>query len=171
MLQRIIDKSLLLICSAILYYFTLSQNALLILIPVLLVIILSAIGTIFKNAYIHLAIFLLYLGICCIFPMFTIFIPVIIYELLFTVFKWSSVFCILPFILFWGLFSTIVVVFTGIFLGLSVYFCYKTSSIELLQNDYEAFRKTAKELSLVQEEKNKSILENLILPVGIGIPT
>lgn len=160
MIQRIIDKFILLVCSALLYYFALSQTSFMMIIPVILVFILCSIGTLFRNVYIHLAIYLIYLGICCFFPLFTIFIPVLTYELLYTVFKWSTVFCILPFILFWDTFSPIVVVFTALFLGFSIYLYYKSSSIELLQNDYEAFRKTSKELALVQEEKNKSFLEN-----------
>ena len=160
MAQRIFDKVFLLGCSTTLYYFALSQRPILVLIPLILVFVLCSLGTLFKNIYINLAIYLVYLGICCFFPFFTIFIPVILYELEYTVFKWSTVFCILPFILFWDSFSPIIVVFTALFLSLSIVLYYKTSTIELLQNDYEAFRRTAKELSFVQEEKNKSILEN-----------
>lgn len=159
-MQRILDKILLLTCSSILYYFTFSKNSLLILVPVLIVTALCTLGTFFKNLYLNFAMFFIYLGICCFFPLFTIFIPVMIYEVEFTVFKWTSIFCILPFILFWDSFSSIIVVFTALFFALAVLLCYKTSSIELLQYDYEAFRKTAIELSFVQEEKNKSILEN-----------
>lgn len=130
------------------------------LIPVVLVLVLCSVGTIFKNIYLHLAIYLIYLGICCFFPFFTIFIPVIVYELQYTAFRWISVFCILPFILFRDSFSWIIISFTVLFFTLSIFLYFKTSRIELLQDDYEAFRKTARELSFVQEEKNKSILEN-----------
>ncbi len=160
MAHRIMDKIFLLGCSSMLYYFALSQRRIFVLIPILLVFALCSMGTFFKNVYLHLAIYLVYLGICCFLPFFTIFIPVVIYELEYTAFSWSLIFCILPFILFWDSFSPIVIVFTALFFVLSILLYFKTSTIELLQNDYEAFRKTAKELSLVQEEKNKSILEN-----------
>lgn len=160
MIPRILDKLFLLGCSTILYYFTIADKSFFILIPVALVTFFCCVGTILNNIYLNFAIYLIYLGICCFLPLFTIFIPVILYELLYTVFKWSLVFCVLPFILFWDSFSFVIVAFTALFLALSVLLYYKTSSIELLQNDYKAFRKTANELALVQDEKNQSILEN-----------
>ncbi|MFA9466017.1 MAG: sensor histidine kinase [Velocimicrobium sp.] len=160
MVQRILDKLFLLGCSTLLYYFSIPQRPFFILIPLVLVLLLTSLETVFVNIYLNLAIYLIYLGICCFFPFFTIFIPVILYELEYTVFKWMTLFCFLPFVLFWNRFSPIFILFTILFLVLSLVLSYKTSTIELLQNDYEAFRKTAKELALVQEEKNKSILEN-----------
>lgn len=160
MLQHISDKFFLLICSTVLYYFSFYQKPILILIPVCLVLILCSVETFFQNTYLNLALFLLYIGICCFLPYFTIFIPVILYELEYTMFKWCSIFSILPFVLFWDKFSLIVVLFIILFLLLSIILYYKTSTIELLQNDYDAFQRTAKELSFVQDEKNRKILEN-----------
>ncbi|MDK2809281.1 MAG: hypothetical protein PWP24_2019 [Clostridiales bacterium] len=160
MAQRMIDKFILLGCSTLLFYFAIPQKPIFVLLAFLLVFFLSVIEITLNNTYINLGIYMIFLAICCFFPFFSIFVPVILYEVEFSMFKWTTIFCILPFLFFWDQFSPIFIMFTALFLILSLFLSYKTMTIELLQKDYEAFRKTARELALVQEEKNKSILEN-----------
>lgn len=157
-MMRISDKLLLLSGCGILYYF--AQNSLFMLIPLGIVAIISALGTIFHIPHITFAGYLLYLGSCCFFPLFSIFVPVLIYDLQFTIYKWSIFLCVLPYLLFWDSFSAIIAVFSILFFAVSIMLYYKTSYIEVLQKDYDTFRATSRELAFVQEEKNKSILAN-----------
>lgn len=157
-MQRLLDKCFLLICSAVLYYFT--QETIFFIIPVLIIAGLCAVSTFLQNRHMYFAAYLVFLGLCCFFPLYTIFLPVLIYDLEYTIYRWSTVFCILPVILFWDSFSPTIVVFCIIFLAYSIFLYSKTSSIEVLENEYSMFRQTARELQIVQEEKNKSILEN-----------
>ncbi|MEG1991841.1 MAG: histidine kinase [Acetivibrio sp.] len=159
-MQRSFDKFFLLICSSVLYYFVFPEKTLILWTPTILVFLFCMIGTIFENTYLHLVLYFLFGVICCFFPLFLIFTPVMIYELEYTVFKWVSLFGILQFIIFGNAFSPIVIIFTALFLSVSILLYYKTSHLEFLRNDYDAFRATAKELTLVQEEKNQRILES-----------
>lgn len=160
MQQRLLDKAFLFVCTLVLYYFSFLKQRWEFLIPVAVVAFLIMIDTIFQNVYLHLAIFLIYLGCSCFFPILTVFLPVLVYEVMYTVFRWSTMFCILPFIFFWDTFSPVVVLFSALFFITSLFLYYKTSAIELLKNDYMAYRKTSLELAQVQEEKNQQILEN-----------
>lgn len=155
---RISDKLLLFISCGILYYF--AHDSFFMLIPLGIIFILSAANTILSIPHITFAGYLLYLGACCFFPLFSIFIPVLIYDLEFTIFRWSVFLCGLPYLLFWDAFPVIVTVFSILFFVFSIMLYYKTASIEVLQKDYDTFRMTTKELALVQEEKNQSILAN-----------
>ncbi len=160
MIQRIIDKCLLLTCCSMLYFFSYGEKNLMFFLPILATVILGIISLLVKSPFFLVPVYFIFIALCCFFPLLPIFLPIIFYDLSYTAFKWCIVFAGIPFLFTGGSFSTIVIAFTALFLALSVILYVKTSSIEILQKDYEAFRKTSRELTLVQEEKNRSILEN-----------
>lgn len=157
---RLADKILLVGATSFLYYFSFIKDPLSVLISIGVIVLITGAVTFIKNNYVLFAAYLIYLGVCCFSPLFTIFLPLFIYDLGYTAFKWSSILSLLPFLLFRDSFSVTVVAFTIVFLLTALLLCYKTSCIELLKQDYEAFRKTAKELALLQETKSKGILAN-----------
>lgn len=157
-MQKIVDKLILSAFAAVLFY--LSVNSLTVLLPLAIVILLSAINLYFQNSQICLITFLIYVTICCFVPLYIIFLPVLHYDIFSSVFRWAGLGIIFPFLAFWDTYNLTVILLTVLFFLFSALLSYKTASIELLKEDYNNFRKTAHELSLAQEAKSKSLLEN-----------
>lgn len=158
-MQKLLDKLLLMGSCAVLFYLAVNSPVM-VLIPLGITGLLSAINLHFSNSRIHLATFFIFVIICCFIPIYTIFLPVLFYDVFSSVFRWAGFVTVFPFMVFWDSYSLTITLLTVILFLFGLLLSYKTSSIELLTEDYENFRKTAHELSLAQEAKSKSLLEN-----------
>ncbi|MSS64278.1 sensor histidine kinase [Velocimicrobium porci] len=157
-MQKNIDKLLLLTCSSSLYYLTIDEFD--VLIPFGIIIFLSALNQLTNKKLIHLGSFLIFTALCCVFPYYALFLPVTAYDIQTSFFRGASILAIIPFIINWSSYNSIFLLFTCLFFSISLLLSYKTQTIELLQEDYEAFRTTSRALTIAQETKSKSLLEN-----------
>lgn len=157
-MSRQIDRLFLVLLSAALYY--LAAGGPIILIPVAVTVILCALNTFFKNPVLQAFTFIGFLGLCIPFPLFSIFLPVFLYDTALTVFRWLVLLSPALLIFIWETLPFSIFLLNACFLVLAFLMAKKQSSIDLLTEDYTAFRKTAQELALVQEEKSKGLLEN-----------
>lgn len=129
-------------------------------VPLCLIIIVSMLDRFIPSIPILAASYFIFLGICCFQPLLSIFLPLFIYYLNGTLYRFAILFSILPLILLFNEYPPFTLVFSLLFMLTAYHLSRKNLAIEILSKDYEAFRETARELSQVQEEKNKQILSN-----------
>lgn len=157
-MQKKIDKLLLLICSSSVYYLTIDKFN--ILIPLAITLVLCFINQMISKKLVELGNFLIFTALCCVLPYYVLFLPIIAYDIQTSLFRGAIIFTILPFILNWASYNTIFLLFTCLFFLISLLLSYKTQAIELLREDYNSLRSTSRALTIAQEEKSKSLLEN-----------
>lgn len=155
---EIIDKLLLLLCSTIIYILTSNEPSA--VIPVLLTVFLCCINLLFSKKNVHLGVYITFLIICIIYPGFFLFLPVMIYDLLLSQYKLAIIICLLPFIENSNYYPFVTILLMTLFCILSYFLKYKTLQIQLLTKEYQALRDTSTSLTILQEEKNRSLLEN-----------
>jgi len=93
-------------------------------------------------------------------PTCLIFIPLLIYDIALFDFQVLTVLAFLPIIMNHELYTSNTITFTIIFCIFSFILKSKSSTSTKLQKEFNELQDTSKELSLLQEEKNQSILEN-----------
>lgn len=109
-----------------------------------------------KAAFILLG---LYLGLCVINPLFCIFLPLIIYDIMLFQLKAIGIvgiIILLQFLRFNNHFIFILFLFISI---LSIYMQYRTQKYDTLLNDYKRLRDTSEELNLYLSNKNRMLIE------------
>lgn len=157
-MSREIDRFFLILLSAALYY--LADNSLQILIPVAITIIFCLLDFFLKNPFFQFFTFLGFFGFCIPFPLFSIFLPVFLYSIAQTVFRWIVFLSPAVFFFTWEKLPFPILLLNSLFLALAFLMAKKQETIGLLTENYETFRKTSQELTLAQEEKSKRLLEN-----------
>lgn len=157
-MSRQIDRFFLIMLSASLYY--LADRSIYTLIPTALIAILCVLNSVLKNPFFLCFTFIGYLGLCSLLPLLSLFLPVLFYDILLTVFRW--ILLLFPIILYftWEQLPFSFFLLNCFFLLLSLLLAKKQEKIEMVAQDYETFRKTSQELSLAQEEKSLRLLEN-----------
>lgn len=153
-----IDRFFLISLSAALYY--LAVNNFSILIPVAVTVVFCALNSYVKNPLFRFATFAAVTALCVPFPLFSIFLPVFLYDLAQTVFRWLILLSPVAIFLSWDQLPPSILLLNSFFFLLAFLMAKKQEEIDLLTEDYEAFKKTSQELSLAQEEKSRSLLEN-----------
>jgi signal transduction histidine kinase len=158
MVSEIIDKLLLLLCSIALYI--LVYNETYAIIPLLMIVPLCCINIYFPKKQLHLILYLAFLIICNFYPSFLIFLPVMMYDLIMTEYKMIIPAFLFPLLNNTTYFPPVILISTGIICILAYYFKYKTQQLINIKTKYNKLHHTSTELSLLQEEKNRSLLEN-----------
>lgn len=166
-MTRFMDKALILICSAVIYLLILKPTD--ILLPFLIAILVSGLGELLKEKSIQLLLMLLYLGLCTLFPLFLIMLPVTLYDLLFTEYQYSIFIHLLVIIFEFKLIPLMIWMYIFILIILTVYVKFKTTKIIKLKEDNFLSQEKADELLTVSLEKNKSILENQDYELNVAI--
>lgn len=157
-MSRQIDRFFLIALSTALYY--LADGRIHILIPTAVTVILCILSFLIKNPVFQCFTFIGFLTLCIPLPLFSIFLPVFFYDLLQTVFRWMII--LFPVVIFfiWERLPFSIFFLNCFFLLLSFLLAKKQEAVEIVSQDYEAFRKTSQELTQAQEEKSRSLLEN-----------
>lgn len=158
MSTRQIDRFFLIALSAALYY--LAASNLSILLPIAIAVISCALNSFLRSPMLPLLTFAGFLVLCVPFPLFSVFLPVFLYDMAQTVFAWLIL--LSPIVLFfaWEKLPFSILLLNGFFLALSLLLVKKQETIDLLAEDYEDFKKTSRKLALAQEAKSRSLLEN-----------
>jgi signal transduction histidine kinase len=160
------DKILIFLCCFALYMLdTQSEYA---IVPILLAVFLSCLGTYLDDRRLKLAFFLIYIACCQLIPGCFIFLPFIIYDIALYDYQFLSILSLLPLFSNFHNYHLTIVVLCFVFFILSFTLKYKTLTSVRLQTEYNELRDTSKELSLLQEQKNQSLLENQDYEINVA---
>ncbi len=157
-MYEIIDKIILLLGCTILYIFNTDNNF--IVVPVIIAIVLSSLFIYFEDKRIMLAGNILYCILCFFFPSLIIYVPLVMYDIFNTKYKYAL--GVLPFIFIYhyNYYTALVVSFTAAFLIISNLLKYKTDRLKSLRSEYNDLRDSSAKMSQLLEEKNQSLLQN-----------
>ncbi len=155
---EIIDKIILLLACGVLY--VTAVNASYAVIPVLLVIFLSCFSIYLGRIQIRFGIYICYLVTCAFQPGYLIFLPVMLYDMLLSDYKFAATAFFIPVFANPKFYHPTIVMYVALFCIIAFLLKHKSLRIQSLTEEYNTLRDTAEELSRVQEEKNRGILEN-----------
>jgi signal transduction histidine kinase len=157
-MYEIADKLILFLCCITLYLFNADSNFF--IVPVILTILLSSLFIYYEDRRIKLAGFLLFASLCLFFPVYIIFLPVLLYDILHT--KYQAWLALVPFLYIYHLseYTSIIISFTSVFIAAAYLLKYKTDRSNSLKNEYNDLRDTSAQMSILLEEKNQTLLKN-----------
>jgi len=138
------------------------------IVPVILAVFFSSLSTYLDDRRFKLGFFLIYIACCHLLPDCFVFLPLIIYEIALYDYQILSLLILFPLFLNFHLYSLNTVTMVFVFFVLGWLLKYKTISYLRLQAEYNELRDTSKELSLLQEQKNQSILENQDYEINVA---
>lgn len=165
-MNEVLDKVFLFICLVPLFLERFKGHYM--MFPVLLTLLFAVLLIYNRNKFFQSAMLCIYFVLCCVITPLTIFLPVLMYDFFTTKFYFFLLFAL--YILNYntnklGFQSTL---FTFMFLLLSFYLKYKTRLYQRLKSIYRQALNDSKELVLIEEEKNRSILENQDYEINIA---
>lgn len=152
------DKIILFICTFTLYLLKV-QNVYMI-IPIILALFITCLSTYSDDRRLKLAYFLIYLACCIWIPDSFMFLPLLIYDISLYDYQFLAFLIIVPLFRNYHELQLGIPVFTMVFCILAWFLKYRTTSSIRLSAEYNELRDTTKELSILQEQKNQSILKN-----------
>lgn len=152
------DKIFLFLCCLALYLLEVQEAYM--IIPIILAIFISCLSTYSDDRRIKLAYYLIYIACCLLLPNSFIFLPLVIYDIALYDYQILAFLVIAPLFRFFHELNFSVIAFTFVFCTLAWFLKYRTTSSIRLAAEYNELRDTTKELSILQEQKNQSILEN-----------
>ena len=164
--MKVIDKLLLFFCctAAFLALPEFSRA----IVPVLISVIFSALLTYLegKKACVFLTASFLILSIFL--PPLVLFLPAILYDTLFSSYRFLSFFAIVPLVLFFRSTSLTAVIFTVILLVLGLWLCYRTDTLEKSKAERNTLRDNAKELSMKLKHQNDELLQQQDISINVA---
>lgn len=159
------DKLLIFICCLGLYLIEIRS---LYITPVLISIFFSCLLSFYNDRRLKLGLYLIFIALCQIIPLCFIFIPLFTYDIMLYDFQILIGLAAIPLFINYSNYSIQVIAFTLVFLLLSLILKYKTYHFIRLQAEYNDLRDTSTELSILQEEKNQSLLENQDYEINVA---
>ena len=160
------DKTLLFLCCFALYM--LEVNSEYAIVPIIIAVSFSCLSTYLEDRRLKLGFFLIYIACCQLIPYCFVFLPLIIYDIALYDYQILSFLGLFPLFLNFHYYSLRIVIFSFVFFIFSWVMKYKSISYTRLQTEYNEQRDTSKELALLQEQKNQSILENQDYEVNVA---
>lgn len=163
---EVFDKIVIFISCFLIYLFTLDDTYT--LVPMIIVITLSCIGTYFENEKIDLSITILFAFLCYFYPNLLFYLPLMLYDIMIGKNINFGVIYTIPILFHIDKFNNFTLILLGLFLFLSTFIKYKTIKVNKLSREYNSFRDTSKELEILLEEKNKSLIENQDYEINVA---
>lgn len=165
-MNQIFDKLLLFIFCTIVYVQTCSSNYM--ILPILIAVLFSSLSIYLNGKVLQSILCLCFFVLCTYFPSFTIFLPVIIYDILFSKFHYILIFIFYILNRNIGKLDKNIIIMTILFGTLSIYLRHKTERHSQTLASLRKLKDDSRELLFIQEEKNRSILENQDYEVNIA---
>lgn len=156
-MDKLIDKLIIFMITLTLYIP--SVDHVYMIIPILIVVLLSALLSYFEDDRIILGISVAYIIICFYEPFFLFFLPIICYDILIFRIKWVWAFALLPLVVNSIETFSLYHVLIGAFLVVSYILKFRTTSLQHITKEYYELQYNAKEISMQLEKKNKSLME------------
>lgn len=168
-MNNLSDKALLLMCCMLVYYFFVDIKQADLVTPFLLSITYGSFSSFFDKNIFRMFIFLSYLIICFFWPNYLLILPFMIYDVAFTGYQYLSfaVFLILGMNLEKYTVNEVLIFF--LINAFSFYLKKRANQIHRLEKELAVSKDTSMELLLVQEEKNRSLLENQDYEVNLAM--
>jgi signal transduction histidine kinase len=138
------------------------------IVPVILAVTFSCLSSYSDDRRLKLGFFLIYIAFCQLIPDCFIFLPLIIYDIALYDYQILSFLGLFPLFLNFQHYNNSVVLLSFVFFILAWEMKYKTIASLRLQAEFNELRDTSKELSLLQEQKNQSILENQDYEINVA---
>ncbi len=157
-MNEIFDKFLLFMCSLALFLFHVNNNFA--IVPIIISIILSSLLLYYDNDKIKLLGNLLFVVLCFIFPLYIIFLPLLLYDIINTKYQYGTVIVPLLLLLNTATYNILTISFTLIFLCFSFLLKYKTDRLRKINTEYNDLRDSSTQMSLLLEEQNQNLLQN-----------
>jgi signal transduction histidine kinase len=165
-MYEIYDKVLLFLCCFALYILEVQSDYA--IVPIIIAILLTCLSTYLDDRRLKLAFYLIYIACCQLIPNCFIFLPLIIYDIALYDYQILSILSLIPLFLNFHAYKADIILFSFVFFILAWVIKYKTISSDRLQTEYNELRDTSKELALLQEQKNQSILENQDYEINVA---
>lgn len=154
----IIDKIIIfIICLFSFFYLSWNRSAVII---VLIAISVSSLCYYFRLRKVNTILLIFYCGLCMLDPLFCIFLPLMLYDIIFLQLKILIIVSILLFLTYWyeNTFYHIGISLFAILLSLIIQ--DRTNRYTKLQEKYKKLRDTSQELNIYLSNKNKMLIEN-----------
>lgn len=162
----LIDKILLLVGCCIIYYF--HYDSTYILVPIIIVVIISCLNTIKDDPHFSQVTVLTYILICLIYPNLLFFLPIIFYDILFTSTWRTAYLAIIPYISHVHILKLEGLLYHVLLIVIVIIAKNKTSTINKQNEEYKRLRDSSKEISLLLEDKNRTLLEKQDYEVNLA---
>lgn len=156
-MNKLLDKLIIFIFCISFYTLSVSYN--LMIVPILISIIISALLSYFENKIITITGFILYMFISIFEPLFLFFIPLICYDVLVFKVKWICIFALLPILInFKQTIPTSSIIVVALIV-VAYFLKYRTVSLQSAKKEYNQLRDNAKEIAMLFEKKNKDLMQ------------
>lgn len=159
------DKLLIFICCFTLY---LVEIGTLPVMPILISIGLSCMLSYYDDRRVKLGLYLIFIALCQVLPFMFLFLPLFIYEIVLYDYQILIGLMVIPLYTNFSYYSIPLLLFIIVFSLLSTILKYKTFHSTRLQVEYNDLRDTSTELSILQKEKNQSLLENQDYEINVA---
>ncbi|MDF2473312.1 MAG: two-component sensor histidine kinase [Anaerocolumna sp.] len=160
------DKIFLFVCSIILYM--LEVQEIYMIIPIILALIITCLSTYSDDRRIKLAYYLIYIALCLLIPDSFIFLPLVIYDIALYDYQILAFLIVAPLFRNFHELNLSIITFTLVFSMLAWFLKNRTTAAIRLLSEYNELRDTTKELAILQEQKNQSLLENQDYEVNLA---
>lgn len=156
-MNELLDKMLILLFCLVFYVQSTTDQY--VIVPIILVLTCSALGTALPGSSWRLALLVVFTGLCFPFSGLLFFIPVIAYDVLMDRYQWITSLLIIPLLFHYSHFTPINLLMIAAFTALSGLMKYRSHSSEQIHHEYITLRDRAAEFSMQLEEKNRELLE------------
>jgi len=165
-MNQIYDKIILFICSISLYILCYQSEYL--ILPILVATLMSSLCIYNEKKIFHLALYLMYIVLCGFQAEFCIFLPLMIYDILLSNFQYSIFFIFPALGMHLNHLSNIIILLLILYCCLSLYLKFRTQSLVKVQSAFKKYYDDNTELALLQEERNRNLLENQDYEISIA---
>lgn len=159
------DKLIIFFCCLSLYLLELGSFH---MVPILVSVFFTCLISYYEDRRLKLGFYLIFISLCYILPPCFIFAPLLIYDIAFYDYQILIGLVFLPLIANYSIYNLQIILLTTVFIVLSILFKYKTNYCVRIQLEYNDLRDSSTELSILQEEKNQSILENQDYEINVA---
>lgn len=158
MIQEILDKLVLFLCCTTLYLF--STESSFVIVPIILSILISCLFIYFDDVRIKAAGCLGFILLCLFLPAYIIFLPLILYNILNTRYQYLALGLFLVMYVHVFKYNKEQLSFTLLFSLISYLLKFKSDKSKNLQTEFYELRDNSVRISMLLEEKNRSLLKN-----------
>jgi signal transduction histidine kinase len=158
-MHKYLDKATIFVLCTV-FYIQFSSGAY-IAVPVIGAVIAGAFLSYVEQDGIKLAVLLLFGAVACYVPALSFFLPVLLYDMLYTRYQYAAFTAVIPVVLGFERLNSMptAVIVIALFSALSLLMRRRTVLLEKLRKEYISLRDSAKELSLQLERNNKELMD------------
>lgn len=130
------------------------------IIPIILALIITCLSTYSDDRRLKLGYYLIYIALCLLIPESFIFLPLIIYDIALYDYQILVFLSVVPLFRNFHELNLSIILFTIVFTIIAWYLKLRTTAAVRFLYEYNELRDTTKELAILQEQKNQSLLAN-----------